>query len=839
MKLNKLKTAVVSLIALSLIIPSAMADFLPVQVYATDTVAGYPASLRTSLIDPNKDVRFVVEKPDGGVVQLPAQADLEGIARTDFYGHQTKLAGTYKATVVYPGSATSSPQALFTVYPDTISISQSSLRSTLQMVDAGMEVTFLVATLYDQYRNPISDHHINLISSRSEDRIEILQNGVTDQNGRANFKVSSKYPGVSVFTAVDTTANMILEDREEVVFVAPAAPVTAQNPFAANLLAANIGGDGEVLPGPVDHFDIEGLPSTAKVGQELSLTVVARDKSNNVAKNYTGTILISVPDDENAILPNSGEYTFKASDQGRFTFDLSLIFSKLGRQAVQVLDKSNFKIVGEHQMEIVPLQAVVPGPYSSDLAIKSPTDGAELGTNLIILTGQGKENINLKVFDNDVKIGDTETDGDGFFSFEVKNLESGSHSFYVMSDAGEVSRGITIRIDTIPPVLNSFIIEPEGPVVPGDQLTITAQSEPNLQEAKIRLQGVLEPLEESVSEPGTYSATVVAPVNAGTFPVDVVLVDSLSNKAELLNKGSVTVASPQATVPPQVEGLTGVAGDTAVQLTWESVQNHDRPIQHYRVYYGLTFDALDLSADTQDATPQWELRGLSNNRQYFIGVKAVDTQGNESGEMSVVIAVTPIAPDPCAEVDCGAHGQCAEGVCECDEGYEGDSCETISQLIVPSGTQVTAVPMNGAVQLSWPAFAGVRGYYYKVFMGFAPGQYNDFVVTPDNRTSVTIGDLINNAPYYFAVAALDMNGDPVSELSREVQATPTGTAFRPSAPTVSQPGGFDQDIYRDQLNRVPGTDATGPEVIWVILASLVFAHFLYHHKRKIILKQNS
>jgi len=838
-KTNLTKKVFAVLIGLALLVPSALADFLPVQVYATDTVAGYPASLRTSLIDPNKDVRFVVEKPDGGVVQLPAQADLEGIARTDFYGHQTKLAGTYKAAVVYPGSSTSSPQTLFTVYPDTVSVSQSSLRSTLQMVDAGTEVTFLVATLYDQYRNPISDHHINLISSRSDDRIDVLQSGVTDKNGRANFKVSSSYPGVSVFTAVDTTANQILEDREEVVFVTPAAPTLTESPFAANLFAADIGGDGEVLPGPVDHFDIEGLPSTAKVGQELSMTVVARDKSNNVAKNYTGTILISVPDDENAILPNNGEYTFKASDQGQFTFDLSLIFSKLGRQAVQVLDKNNFKIVGEHQLEIVPLQSVVPGPYSSTLMIKSPTDGAELGTNLIILTGQGNENINLKVFDNDVKIGDTETDGHGFFSFEAKNLESGSHTFYVMSDDGEVSRSISIRIDTIAPVLNTFTIEPEGSVVPGDQLTITVQSEPDLQEAKIRLQGVLEPLEESVSEPGTYSATVVAPVNAGNFPVDVILVDALSNKAELLNKGTVVVGVPQPAAPPKVEGVTGVPGDKSVQLTWESVQNHDRPIQYYRVYYGLAFDALDLSADTQDATPQWELRDLSNDRQYFVGVKAVDTQGNESEEMSVVIAVTPVAPDPCAEVDCGANGQCTEGVCECEEGYEGDFCEIISQLIVPSGAQVTAVPMNGAVQLSWPAFAGVRGYYYKVFMGFAPGQYNDFVVTPDNRTSMTIGDLINGMPYYFAVAALDVNGQPVSELSQEVQGTPSGTAFKPSAPSTNQANGFDQDIYRNQLDRVPATEATGPEAIWVVLISLVFAHFLYHHKRKIVLKQNS
>ncbi len=555
MKLHKIKSFAATLIALAMLAPAAYADFLPVQVYPTDTVAGYPSSLRTSLIDPSKNVRFVVEKPDGGVVQLPAQADLEGVARTDLYGHQTKIAGTYKVAVVYPGSAVSSPQALFTVYPDAVSSTQSSLRSTLQILDAGTDVTFLVVSLYDQYRNPIANHHINLISSRSEDRIEILQGGVTDQNGRANFKVYSKYPGISVFTAIDTTANLIMQDREEVVFAAPAAPTSSYSPFASNLLAASIGGDGDVIPGPVDHFDIEGIPSTVKVGEELSMTVVARDKSRNVAKNYTGTILISIPDDENAILPNSGEYTFKASDQGQFTFDLSLSFSKIGQQAVQVLDKNNFTIVGEHDLEVIPKDAVDIGPYSQDIMIKSPVDGSELGNNLVIITGQGFENINLKVFDNDVKIGDTATDSDGFFSFEAKNLESGSHSFYVMSEASKVSRAITIRIDTIPPVLNLFEIDPEGPVVPGSQVTVTVQSEPRLEEAKLRIQGVEEPLTESVSEPGTYSATVIAPVQDGSFPVDVILIDGLSNKAEFLNKGTVTVQSPTATHPPKVEGL--------------------------------------------------------------------------------------------------------------------------------------------------------------------------------------------------------------------------------------------------------------------------------------------
>lgn len=842
MKFKKLKAMGIGLMMMLAGFPSVFAvDYLPVQAYSTDTVAGYPSALRTSIIDQYQDVSFRVEKPDGAIVNVPAQADAEGIAKTDLYGHQTKIAGEYMVSVVYPGQDLSSPSSNFTVYPDQVSPTQSIVSATLQMLEAGGDVTFLVVTLYDQYRNPISDHQINLISSRGSDSIEALQSGVTDHNGRATFRVFSAYPGISVYSAMDVTVNQVLQDREEVVFSTPIAPAIARSPFA-ELLRADIGQG--VIPGPVDHFEISGIPSTVKVGDELSLTVTAKDKNDNAAKNYTGTILFSVPDDENAVLPSNGEYTFKDSDQGAFTFDLSLQFSGLGNQVIQVFDKNNFQISGEHSVEVVPKSAVFTPPTSSDLVIKSPIDGAELGSNLVIITGQGFENINLKVFDNDAKIGDTETDEDGFFSFEAKNLDSGPHNFYVMSEANEVSKSVSLSIDTIPPVLNSFEIYPEGAVLPGDTLSISVQSEPDIEEAKVRIQGVEEVLSET--SPGTYEATVIAPVQDGVFPVDVILIDGLANKGEFLNKGTISVQSPTVVNPPTVEGFEGQPDDASIVLTWQPVSGHERTIQKYRVYYGTVMDQLEQSVDTVDSTPQWQLRGLENDTQYFVAIKAIDNQGLESDEFSVTIAVTPILPDPCADVSCGDYGQCSEGACVCDAGWTGLTCNIEPEPIDPFAgiSQVSATPFDSAVMLSWPPFPGVQAYYYKVFMGFSPGQYNDSVITTDNRTTLTVSDLVNSFPYYFAVAALDINGIQVSALSQEVQSTPNGVGFRPSAPSPvpfdasyqvpATSGVFDQNIYRDQLGRVPGTDPTGPEAVWIMLGSLVFAHFLYHHKKKVL-----
>ena len=31
--------------------------------------------------------------------------------------------------------------------------------------------------------------------------------------------------------------------------------------------------------------------------------------------------------------------------------------------------------------------------------------------------------------------------------------------------------------------------------------------------------------------------------------------------------------------------------------------------------------------------------------------------------------------NPCDGVDCGSHGDCVDGVCECDDGWQGEFCD--------------------------------------------------------------------------------------------------------------------------------------------------------------------
>ena len=845
---TKIKSITLALaIALQALVPTAFAGFLNVRAYGTDTVAGYASMLKSSLLSPEKEIVFVVEKPDYSVVRVPTRADLEGIATADLYGHQTKVAGVYKVALYYPGTNEASPQNTFMVYPDQVSRTQSAVSSTLQMLEADGETkSYVTVTLYDAYRNPIKDHQVRLISSRPEDSISAINTGITDEDGRASFKITSKNPGISVLTAMDASANTVLDDREEIVFHAPAPKAVGGNFFSTSALQADIietANAQEVLPGPIDHFDIEDLPSALKVNTDLTMTIVARDKDGNVAKNYTGTILISTPDDENAVLPNNGEYTFKEADQGKFTFNLALRFTQVGNQFIQILDKDNWKIGGEKEIEVVPQQAITVPEVSSSLSIKSPTDGGKFGSNLIVITGQGSPNVNLKIFDDDVKIGDSETDSDGFFSFQANNLAAGGHSFYVMSGSGEVSRSVSVTVDTLPPTLNSMTINPSGVVKPGQSLNVVLSSEPDLDQVKVRIQGVERELLPEVGQAGTYSAILTAPSNTGSYPVDVILEDELGNRSELQSQKTILVEAETPVLPPTVENLEGIAGDSEILLTWDAVQGHSTGIASYKINYGTDHENLDQFAQTEGADTKIKITGLENDTQYYFAVKAVDSKSAESEESSVVIAVTPISSEE------GVEPGTTDEDTEDSDGLSPSAPETgttVPGLTMPPASlynnPLIGSAASNTVSLTWQAFPGIEAARYKVYFGLHSGQYDDYVVTNDNRTTFVVNDLINGVPYYFAVAALNFAGNEISPLSAEFQMTPQGSGFvslpadqvMPGQPTYVSP------LSNMQLAQVPTQEETGPETTWMVIVAITLAGGLfYFNKRRLVIRRKS
>lgn len=821
-----------------LAIPTTEAATLNVKAYGTGTLAGYPSLLRSSMITPSQKVIFVVEKPDGSVVQIPAQADLEGVAKIDLFGNQTKKAGVYKVSLYYPGTKDTSPQNTFAVYADKVSATQSTIQAVEPMLQAnGIENTFVTVTLYDSYRNPVKNHAVKLISSLSDVEAEGVNGGMTDKSGRAHFKVSSKYAGVTTFTAIDSTANTILKAREEVVFT----PVTTSREIGGNYfttgLSADILNDQGVLPGPIASFEITGLPNSIKINTDQTFTITAKDANGNVAKNYTGTVVFSTPNDKNATLPLNGEYTFKESDQGQFTFNLALRFSQMGDQVLTVTDKENWNIKGETNVTVTSGQ-VINQPSGTNLAITAPLDGGQFGTNTLTLSGKGNPSINLGIFVDDMKVADAETDTDGFFAHQLTNLSAGTHSFYVMSDQGQVSETVTVEIDTMPPVINTLNISPEGTTTPGKMLNISLNSEPKLAKVQVRVQGVVKDLLPVQGQPGNYAGNLAAPARVGSFPVDVILVDELSNRSELLNQKTIVVQNTAQTYPPQVQKVEALAGNGEVTLSWAPVENHSTSIVTYHIYYGTQMNQLNQELQTQTNQALYKISGLQNEQQYFFVVTAVDSKGLESAENSQVIAITPQAPnstspsstnnEPIDVLDFDLFGSAPEI----------NSVQTPVQISESTLTQpLTGVPSDTAMNLSWQPFAGITAAGYKVYFGLNSGEYDDYVLVPGTRTSVTIRDLINEIPYYFAVVALDSNGKEISSLSPEFQGVPTGRAFHSAASdqiTPSQPS-YVSPLANFQLSKVPANGQVGmASTILVALSILIGGGF--YAVRKLLLK---
>ena len=95
--------------------------------------------------------------------------------------------------------------------------------------------------------------------------------------------------------------------------------------------------------------------------------------------------------------------------------------------------------------------------------------------------------------------------------------------------------------------------------------------------------------------------------------------------------------------------------------------------------------------------------------------------------------------------------------------------------------KLTAVPMDGAVVLTWPYSVddSVGGYY--IFYGERPGEYlgrealeGQSPIDAGNSVSIKLSGLKNGKIYYFAIASYSKyDSKIIGELSKEVFARPS------------------------------------------------------------------
>lgn len=679
MKIQRLPViGLISFLALWGSKPAFGASLMSVEAYGTDTVAGYETSLKTVKISSWQDVTFHVVKPDGTVLNLNANSGGDGIARLSLSDYHTRSAGHYEVMATY---GLNSPQQQgvfhgFEVYPDKVSVDQSTVTLDKTLVQlSGGDFATLTVKLMDDYGNPVNNHMVQVFSNRTQDQTTgVSSDGVTDSRGEIKFRLVSKQKGVSEYSVLDATSGVMLSRTVGVAYL------------NGSELMSDVGGEfpffidtAKAAAGSLHHFDISGLPATIQANQNINFTVTAQDDANQTVQNYLGKVHFSAEgaNSSNVTLPE--DYTFKAEDLGTHQFSLGLSFSSNGNYKIVVTDLANTLIKGTKDVTVGSGGGSTQQGGSLNISLDTPIAGT-YSQNVQTISGNAQSGYTVKIYDNQQEIGSVQATSAGKYSFQTSPLADGAHSVYaVMYDSMQAAKGtsstVQFTIDTTPPAVDDLTLDPNTGIQPGTPINVLIVSEENLSQVAVVFNGDIIQFNPSLENPGTYVGTIQAPATPGVYPLDVLLVDQLSNEGSYKEKAKITVsneggsvvtqestqevlpatqeqtqevlppAQPENTAPSKVTGVLTYAGSKKVTLVWDAAADNETLVKRYRIYYGLDSTNLDMHADTKDAGTTWYIPNLENGREYYFAVTAFDSEGLESAVLSEIVSGIPFSSE--------------------------------------------------------------------------------------------------------------------------------------------------------------------------------------------------
>lgn len=796
------------------------------MVDATDTIAGYSAGLTASVGKPGESIVFRIDKPQGGTIEITEPADLNGIATTDFVGFHTAVAGTYTVRAYPEGKSwQSAPTTQFTVYPDTVSAVHSSISAIRDAAPAnGRDPVQVKVRLVDRHGNVIPNHLVTLISSRTEDKIEAIGSGFTNQTGEVAFQILSLADGISYLSAYDKNSGVTLDARAKAVFYQVGSSGLSGgnlNIFQANSFLGD-DDEGDNTYDKIDRFQIE-IASEAQFGVPTDITITAVDKNDKVVRDYNRTAIIQSTDNL-ATLPNGGTYQFTDFDEGSKLFAKGITFSEAGTHTITVYDfdgtaispnikgevtvKVTEECVGDGCGDIIttpiPTPSTPPPPTGNTLEIKKPEAGAKFGDSRILITGKGAPNTDLHLLLDDVVVVDGNeqeviipVDGDGFFSYELMNVTDGGHSVSVRMIEGDQSSSekITFEVDATPPEPGEVSIFPTGEVAKGEMVTISTFSEPNLKSVSVRFGSTGEATElfAATGQPEKYSMSIRAPQNSGEYVLNFELVDEMENTTRF--EAPVTLRVKSDTLLSAPTNVQIIPGNGTVSLSWQPPVGEG--ITSYKVYSGtdqliINTVAAQVTAPTNSAL----ISGLQNGQVYYFTVAALAQDGGE-GARSLAVSAVPTLPDP--------------------------TLPPITPTPIPtaSAKNVVGIPRDGSVELQWDT-PFLQTAFFDVQFGISSGVYSERFSVSGLTRNVIIPDLINNLPYYFTVIPLDQSGVPTGEEYAEIRVAPESSGLHnaPEYPPIY--GNFDN---------VGNTPKNGIESLFLFFLSFSFAASMFFFHR--------
>ncbi|MBT5268150.1 MAG: hypothetical protein HOL70_01720, partial [Candidatus Marinimicrobia bacterium] len=231
---------------------------------------------------------------------------------------------------------------------------------------------------------------------------------------------------------------------------------------------------------------------------------------------------------------------------------------------------------------------------------------------------------------------------------------------------------------------------------------------------------------------------------------------STSNNHGVINGASWSGELPNQ-IPPEIPaGITAVAGDHQVSLSWTA--NSEEDLGGYNLYKALDGQEFQLIYSPNKDTSDYLDLTAENGTTYHYGLLAYDLSQNESA-LSDTVTAQPVNAAPA----------------------------------IPQSSTITAG--DGQVILSWRQNQewDINSYviYWDDETGFSIGAENQISTVAHPDTQVTVTGLTNSQAYYFLVTAKDTSSLE-SESTTELSGTPIDLA--PAQPQEFGGTGLEEQI---------------------------------------------
>ncbi|MFN8193773.1 MAG: fibronectin type III domain-containing protein [Nocardioidaceae bacterium] len=223
------------------------------------------------------------------------------------------------------------------------------------------------------------------------------------------------------------------------------------------------------------------------------------------------------------------------------------------------------------------------------------------------------------------------------------------------------------------------------------------------------------------------TTTTVSGLEAGvTYEVAVAAFDEVPNYAR--RSPVITAVPVDATSPATPTGLGATPGQGELSLTWNASPDSD--VDHYEVQFEVAGSGTWSTSTT--STPSLTLTGLTDDTDYTVRVRAVDTAENASGWSAEVTARTlpPVDTTPPAV----PTGLSVVGLGSASIGVSWDSVSDadLEGYVVEHATSVdgpwTSLPLTTSTTVTIDGLAPDTTYVVRVASRDTTGNESDWVV---------------------------------------------------------------------------------------------------------------